>query len=190
MAILASGGGSNAQALLEAMAAPGFPAQAVLVFSNRPGAGALGRAAAYGVPVEARDHRAYPTREAFDAEVLGVLRAAGAELLCLAGYTRILTPAFVRAYAGRTLNIHPSLLPKFGGPGMHGLKVHEAVLRAGERESGATVHWVTEEVDAGSVVAQARVPVLPGDDAASLAARVLEAEHALYPRALRAVCEA
>jgi len=189
IAILASGGGSNAEALMKAMQAPDFPAEAVLVFSNVPGAGVLQKAAAYGVTAKVLHHKAYPDREAFDQAVLAVLAGARPDYLCLAGYLRILTPGFVRAYAGRILNIHPALLPKFGGPGMHGHHVHEAVLAAGERESGATVHFVDEGVDSGPIVLQQRVPVLEGDTVEHLAARVLEAEHLAYPRALEVLCK-
>lgn len=188
IALLASGGGSNAEALLKAMQDPAFPAEAVLVFSNRPGAGVLEKAARYGVPAVIRDHKDYPDREAFDAELLKVLAAARPDFLVLAGYLRILTPGFVRAYPHRILNVHPSLLPKFGGPGMHGHHVHEAVLAAGETESGATVHWVDEGVDSGGIVLQQKVPVLPGDSPESLAARVLTAEHQVYAAALKKVC--
>jgi phosphoribosylglycinamide formyltransferase-1 len=185
IAILASGGGSNAEALLKAMQDPAYPAQCVLVFSNKPGAGVLEKAARYGVPSAVLDHKAYPSREAFDAAVLAELAKASPDLLCLCGYLRILTPAFVRAYAGRILNIHPSLLPRHGGPGMHGRHVHQAVLAAGDAESGATVHYVDEGVDSGAVILQRRVPVLPGDTPESLAARVLAAEHQVYPEALK-----
>jgi phosphoribosylglycinamide formyltransferase-1 len=188
IAILASGSGSNAEALLRAMQDPAYPAKAVLVFSNRPGAGVLEKAARYGVPAELRDHKDYGSREAFDAEVLKVLAAAKPDYICLAGYLRIITPAFVQAYPQRILNIHPALLPKFGGPGMHGHHVHEAVLAARETESGATVHWVDEGVDSGGIVMQARVPVLTGDTVESLAARVLGAEHQVYAKALKKLC--
>lgn len=188
IAILASGGGSNAEALLRAMQDPAYPAEAVLVFSNRPGAGVLEKAARYGVPAEVRDHKAYASREAFDAELLKVVSAARPDFVCLAGYLRIITPAFVRAFPQRILNIHPALLPKFGGPGMHGHHVHEAVLAAKEAESGATVHWVDEGVDSGGIILQQKVPVLPSDSAESLAARVLGAEHQVYAAALKKVC--
>lgn len=188
VAILASGGGSNAEALLKAMQDPAYPAECVLVFSNKPGAGVLDKAARYGVPSAVLDHKAYPSREAFDAAVLAELAKAAPDLLCLCGYLRILTPAFIQAYAGRILNIHPSLLPRHGGPGMHGHHVHEAVLAAGDKESGATVHWVTEVVDGGAVVLQQAVPVLPGDTPESLAARVLAAEHQVYATALKKAC--
>jgi phosphoribosylglycinamide formyltransferase-1 len=186
--LLASGGGSNAEALLRSFEAPDAPAEAVLVFSNVEGAGVLAKAAAHGVPSAVLSHQAYPSREAYDAAVLALLAPYRADYLCLAGYLRILTPAFVRAYPQRILNVHPSLLPKFGGPGMHGHHVHEAVLAAGESESGATVHFVDEGVDSGRIILQQAVPVLPGDTPASLAARVLGAEHQAYPAALRKVC--
>lgn len=188
VALLASGGGSNAEALLKAMQAPDYPAQAVLVFSNKPGAGVLEKAARYGVPSAVLDHKAYASREDFDAAVLAELAKAKPDLLCLCGYLRILTPAFIQAYRGRILNIHPSLLPRHGGPGMHGHHVHEAVLAAGDKESGASVHWVTEVVDGGAVVLQQSVPVLPGDTPESLAARVLAAEHQVYAAALKKAC--
>ncbi|HTB34362.1 MAG TPA: phosphoribosylglycinamide formyltransferase [bacterium] len=188
IAILASGGGSNAAALMQAMREPDFPAEAVLVFSNVPGAGVLQKAKDFGVPTWAFSHKAFAGREAFDQAVLKVLADAQPDYLCLAGYLRILSPAFVRAYAGRILNIHPALLPKFGGPGMHGHHVHEAVLAAGEKESGATVHFVDEGVDSGAIVLQRRVPVLAGDTAGALAARVLGAEHQVYVEALKKLC--
>ncbi|HTB34382.1 MAG TPA: phosphoribosylglycinamide formyltransferase [bacterium] len=188
IAILASGGGSNAAALMKAMQDPGFPAEAVMVFSNVPGAGVLQKAKDFGVPTWAFSHKAFAGREAFDQAVLELLAEAKPDYVCLAGYLRILTPAFVRAYAGRILNIHPALLPKFGGPGMHGHHVHEAVLAAGEKESGATVHFVDEGVDSGAIVLQQKVPVLAGDTAESLAARVLGAEHQVYAAALKQLC--
>jgi phosphoribosylglycinamide formyltransferase-1 len=188
IAILASGGGSNAAALMKAMQAPDFPAEAVLVFSNVPGAGVLQKAKEVGVPTWAFSHKAFAGREAFDQAVLEVLAEAKPDYVCLAGYLRILSPAFVRAYAGRILNIHPALLPKFGGEGMHGHHVHEAVLAAGETESGATVHFVDEGVDSGAIVLQQKVPVLAGDTPESLAARVLAAEHQVYAAALKKLC--
>jgi phosphoribosylglycinamide formyltransferase 1 len=188
VALLASGGGSNVEALLTAMKDPAFPAEAVLVFSNRPGAGVLERAKKFGVRTEMRDHKAYPSREAFDAEVIRLVKEVRADYLCLGGYTRIVSPEFARAFRGRILSVHPSLLPKFGGPGMYGIHVHEAALAAGATESGATIHWVDEGVDTGGILLQKSVPVLPGDTPATLAARVLEAEHAIFPEALRKVC--
>jgi phosphoribosylglycinamide formyltransferase-1 len=190
VAFLASGGGSNLQALLDAMRAEDYPAQPVLVFSDKAEARALQRARAAGVRAEHLDPRAYTTREAFDAALVALLQPSQPDLICLAGYMRILTPAFFNAFMGRIINIHPALLPAFGGPGMYGHHVHEAVLKAGAKESGATVHWVVPEVDAGPVILQARVPVLSGDTPASLAARVLEQEHQIYPEAVKRVCSA
>ena len=188
VAILASGGGSNLQALLDAMKDPAYPAQAVLVFSDKAGAGALKRAEAAGVPTAHLDPKDFPGREAFDQAVAGLIREVGADLVCFAGYLRIITKALVQPFAGRILNVHPALLPDFGGPGMYGIHVHEAVIRSGVKKSGATVHWVTEGVDAGPILMQEEIPVLPGDDPESLAARVLELEHRLYPKALEKAC--
>jgi formyltetrahydrofolate-dependent phosphoribosylglycinamide formyltransferase len=188
IAILASGSGSNAEALLRAMQAPGYPAQPVLVLTNRPGAGVLAKAARFEVPSVTVDHKAYASREAFDKAVVAALKAAAPDLICLAGYMRILTPVFLNAFGGKTLNIHPALLPKHGGPGMYGHHVHEAVVAADDKESGATVHWVTQEVDGGAIILQERVPLAPGDDARAVAAKVLAAEHRVYPEALRRVC--
>lgn len=188
VALLASGGGSNVEALLAAMREPSYPAEAVLIFSNRPDAGVLKRAAGYSVPVQMRDHKAYAGRREFDAEVIRLVRESKADYLCLGGYMRILSPEFIQAFQGRILNVHPSLLPKFGGPGMFGRHVHEAVLAAGEKESGATIHWVDEGVDSGAIMLQKSVPVLPGDTPESLGARVLGVEHVIFPEALRRVC--
>ncbi|MES2201205.1 MAG: phosphoribosylglycinamide formyltransferase [candidate division FCPU426 bacterium] len=190
VAFLASGGGSNLQALLNAMREKDFPALPVLLVSNKKEAFALERGRNAGLRCEFVDPKLYPSREDYDAQVLALLRDCRIDLVCLAGYMRILSPLLVRAYAGRILNIHPALLPKFGGEGMFGHHVHQAVLDAKETESGASVHFVDEGVDSGVVVAQARVPVLKGDSVETLAKRVLEAEHLLYPQALRKVCEA
>jgi phosphoribosylglycinamide formyltransferase-1 len=189
VAILASGSGSNLQVLLDAMAAPDYPAEPVLVFSNKAGALALERGRARGVRSVFVNPAAYDSKDGYDARLLELLKEVGAELICLAGYMRILTPRLVQAFHGRILNIHPSLLPKFGGPGMYGQRVHEAVLAAGEKVSGATVHIVDEGVDSGTILLQGQVEVRPGDDVKSLAARVLEQEHRIYPQALRKVCE-
>jgi phosphoribosylglycinamide formyltransferase-1 len=188
IALLASGGGSNAEALMQAMRAGEIDAEPVLLFSNVAGAGALEKAARQGVPTAVLPHQGFASREAFDAAVLGLLAPYRADYLCLAGYLRILTPGFVQAYAGRILNIHPSLLPDFGGPGMHGHHVHQAVLAAGVAASGASVHLVDAGVDTGSIVLQQSVPVLPGDSPASLAARVLGIEHQVYVAALKKLC--
>jgi phosphoribosylglycinamide formyltransferase-1 len=189
IAVLASGGGSNLQSLLDAQDRGFFDGRIVMVFSNVDGCGALLRAEAGGVERVCLPSRGFVgTREEYDARTLSVLEGAGVDLVCLAGYMRILTPALVRAFRGRMLNIHPALLPKFGGPGFYGHHVHEAVLKAGEKESGATVHFVVEETDAGPILLQGRVPVLPGDTPGTLAARVLEVEHRIYPEAVRWVC--
>lgn len=183
VAVLISGRGSNLAALLAAARAPGYPAAIALVLSNRPEAAGLALAAAAGVEARAIDHRPFGAdRAAHEAAIDTALREAGIELVCLAGYLRRLTPFLVRAWAGRMLNIHPSLLPAFPG-----LDTHARALAAGVKLHGCTVHLVTEGVDEGPILAQAAVPVLPGDTEASLAARVLAQEHALYPMVLAAL---
>ena len=180
VAILISGGGSNMLALLRDMAEGGY-AQPVLVASNDPTAKGLEKAAALGVPTAAVDHRPFGRdREAFEAALAEKIDATQPDILCLAGFMRILTPGFIRRYEGRMLNIHPSLLPKY--PGLH---THARALAAGDAEAGCTVHEVTAELDAGPLLGQARVPVFPGDTEDTLAARVLTQEHRLYPAVLR-----
>ncbi|MDS9468047.1 phosphoribosylglycinamide formyltransferase [Paracoccus sp. MBLB3053] len=180
VAILISGGGSNMIKLVESMTGE-HAGRAVVVGSNDPDAGGLAKAAAMGVPTFAVDHRAYKgDRAAFEAALLEPLLAAEPEILCLAGFMRILTPEFVSRFEGRMLNIHPSLLPKY--PGLH---THQRAIEAGDAEAGASVHLVTPELDAGPILGQARVPVLPDDTAETLAARVLVQEHRLYPEVLR-----
>ncbi|MDP3264149.1 MAG: phosphoribosylglycinamide formyltransferase [Tabrizicola sp.] len=180
VAILISGGGSNMLALVRDMVGD-HPARPILVASNDPEASGLARAAALGMPVAAVDHRPFgKDRAAFEAALLAPLLAAEPDIICLAGFMRVLTPGFVQRFAGRMLNIHPSLLPKY--PGLH---THARALAAGDTEAGCTVHEVTADLDAGPILGQARVPVLPGDDEASLAARVLAQEHRLYPAVLR-----
>jgi len=182
-AVLISGRGSNMVALIEAARAVDYPARIALVLSNLPNAGGLARAEAAGIPVATVDHRAFgKDREAFERAVDNTLRQSGVELVALAGFMRVLTPWFIGRWQGRLINIHPSLLPAFPG-----LNTHARALEAGVAEHGCTVHLVTSELDAGPTIAQARVPVLPGDDAATLAARVLEQEHRIYPQALAAV---
>ena len=157
------------------------PARPVLVASNDPAAAGLARAAALGVPTAAVDHRAYQgDRAAFEAALLEPLLDARPDILCLAGFMRILTPAFIDRFEGRIINIHPSLLPKY--PGLH---THARAIRAGDAEAGATVHEVTSDLDSGPILGQARVPVEPGDTPDTLAARVLDREHQLYPLVLR-----
>lgn len=174
VAVAVSGRGSNLQALLRALG-PDAPARVVLVLSNRADAGGLQHAAAYGVPAEVLGD---PSDA---ADWLARLERHETDLLVLAGYLKLVPPGVIARYRGRILNVHPALLPGFGGRGMYGRRVHEAVLRSGARESGATVHLVDEEYDRGAILAQARVPVLPDDDPDRLAARVLEAEHRLLP---------
>lgn len=181
--VLISGRGSNLQALIDAGRRSELGGEIAVVFSNVETAPGLERARRAGIPVAFRDHRGR-SREAFDAEVVGILRAHGVELVCLAGYMRLLSPAFVQAFPGRVLNVHPALLPAF--PGLH---AQRQALAHGVKVAGATVHVVTDELDAGPILAQEAVSVLEGDDEASLAARILEAEHRIYPRAVRAMLE-
>lgn len=180
VAILISGGGSNMVSLVASMVGD-HPGRAVLVLANDPAAKGLQRAADMGVPVAAVDHRPFgKDRSGFEAAVLDPLLAAKPDVICLAGFMRILTPEFIRRFEGRMLNIHPSLLPKY--PGLH---THQRALDAGDAEAGCSVHEVTAELDAGPILGQAQVPVLPGDTADTLSARVLVQEHALYPAVLR-----
>ena len=182
--VLISGRGSNMGALVEAAAAPGYPAVIALVISNRPAAPGLERAGAAGIETLVIDHKGFASREAFDDAVHAALVAANIELVALAGYMRIQSAGFVDRWIGRQLNIHPSLLPAFKG-----LHPHKQALDAGVRIAGATVHFVSHELDGGPIVAQAAVRVLDGDTVASLEARILEAEHRLYPHALRLVSD-
>ena len=182
VAVLASGRGSNLAALLDASAHDDFPASVGLVLSNQPHAAVLDRARIAGVAARGIDHRPFGRdRAAHEAAMDAVLAEHGTELVCLAGYMRLLTPWFVERWAGRMLNIHPSLLPAF--PGLH---THERAIAAGCRLHGCTVHLVTAVMDEGPILAQAAVPVLPGDTADTLAVRVLAQEHRLYPAALAA----
>lgn len=182
VAILISGRGSNMSALIEAAMASDYPAEIVGVFSNRPDAAGLETAAAAGIPTAARSHRDFPAREAFDDHVQSVLDGWGAEIVCLAGFMRILSVPFARRWTGRMLNVHPSLLPRHKG-----LYPQQQALDAGDRESGCTVHWVIPELDDGPAILQRKVPVLPGDTTDSLAARILVEEHRAYPEALAMV---
>jgi phosphoribosylglycinamide formyltransferase-1 len=181
--VLASGRGSNLQALLDAERRGELGGEVVVVFSNLEAAAALDRARRAGVPAVFRDHRGR-RREEFDQEVVEVLRAHRVGLVCLAGYMRLLSPVFVRAFPGRILNVHPALLPAF--PGLHAQR--QALLH-GVKVSGATVHLVDEGLDSGPIVAQEAVPVRATDTEDALAARILEAEHRIYPRAVRAMLE-
>ncbi len=181
-AILISGRGSNMRSLVEAAEAPDYPAEIVGVFSNRADAAGLQFAADRGIPTAVRPQRDFATRDTFDAALDAVLEGWGAEIVCLAGFMRILGDGFAEKWRGRMLNIHPSLLPAFKG-----LHPHEQALAAGVAEHGCTVHWVIPALDDGPAILQAKVPVLPGDTADALAARVLVEEHRLYPQALAMV---
>jgi phosphoribosylglycinamide formyltransferase-1 len=184
IAVLISGRGSNLQALIDACAARDFPAEIRLVLANRGDAPGLARAARAGIATQVISHRDYATRDAFDAALDAALQGAEIELVCLAGFMRLLGEAFVEHWRDRLINIHPSLLPAF-----RGLDTHERALAAGVRFTGCTVHFVRTAVDDGPIIVQAAVPVLPDDNSAALAARVLEAEHRAYPLALRLIAE-
>lgn len=184
IAVLISGRGSNLQALIEATAQADYPAEIALVISNTPDAKGLDRAEAAGIPTQVVDHALFASRPGFEAAINEALTEAGAELVCLAGFMRVLTADFVEGWHDRLINIHPSLLPAFPG-----LDTHAAALGAGVKFTGATVHFVRAAVDAGPIIGQAVVPVQPDDDADSLGARVLAAEHALYPHCLRLVAD-
>lgn len=184
VAILISGRGSNMVSLLDAMDDGRVRAHPVLVLSNRPDAAGLRTAGARGVRTLGLDHKGYDSRDSFEEAMHEALVSAGADWVCLAGFMRILTPGFIRKWEARMLNIHPSLLPKY--PGLH---THRRALEAGDLVHGASVHMVTEDLDAGPVLGRAEVPVLDGDTEDSLAARVLEQEHQLYPACLAKVLE-
>ena len=184
IAVLISGGGSNLQALIDACAAGEIDGELALVLSNRPGVTGLERASAASIESAVIDHREYPGRESFDAELVAALARCQPDLVILAGFMRILTPVFIAPYRGRLLNIHPSLLPRYPG-----LNTHQRALDAGDRWTGATVHFVTEELDGGPPVVFARVPIEPGDTAESLAVRVRRREHRIYPLAASWFCD-
>lgn len=180
VAILISGGGSNMVSLVESMTGD-HPARACLVLSNIAGAGGLAKAQALGVETAVVEHKPFAgDRDAFEAALIERIDAAAPDAICLAGFMRILTPRFINHYAGRMLNIHPSLLPKYKG-----LHTHARAIEAGDHEAGCSVHEVTAELDGGPILGQARVPIEPGDTPDSLAARVLPMEHKLYPAVLR-----
>jgi phosphoribosylglycinamide formyltransferase-1 len=182
--VLISGRGSNLRAIVEACAAERWPARISAVISNRADAAGLVWARTRGIETVVVEHRAYAERDEFDAELARVIDRYTPDLVALAGFMRVLGAAFVRRYEGRLLNVHPSLLPAFPG-----LQTHRRAIEAGCRISGATVHFVTADVDHGPIVEQAEVPVLPGDTPDTLAARVLEVEHRIYPQALRRIVE-
>lgn len=187
LGFLASHGGTNLQAILDAIDAGRLPAVPCVVISNNSDATALTRAASRGIPARHLSGKTHSSEGALDEAILEALQANRADLVVLAGYMKKLGPRTLAAYANRVLNIHPALLPKFGGQGMYGMRVHRAVIAAGEKESGATVHLVTNEYDEGPTLAQARVKVLPGDSPERLQMRVLEQEHLLYPDVLRRI---
>ena len=180
LVILISGRGSNMEAIVRACAHEAWPARIAAVIANRPDAAGLAFAASHGIATAVVDHRQYSDRAAFDAALAQVIDGYRPDLVVLAGFMRVLTDGFVEHYSGRMLNIHPSLLPSFPG-----LKTHQQALDAGCRVHGATVHFVTPTLDHGPIVLQSAVPVRAGDDAAALAARILETEHVIYPRAVR-----
>ncbi|WP_210188787.1 phosphoribosylglycinamide formyltransferase [Hyphomicrobium sp. CS1BSMeth3] len=180
--VLISGRGSNMMALVEAARAPDYPAEIVCVVSNRPGAAGLAWAREQGLAAHAVDHKAYATREAFEDALHAVLMAEGVELIACAGFMRLMTAGFVARWAGRMINIHPSLLPLYPG-----LNTHARALADGVRIVGCTVHHVVAEMDAGPIIAQGAVPVIDGDTPAALADRILSVEHVIYPQALALV---
>lgn len=185
VAVLISGSGSNLQALIDACNAPDYPAQITLVLSNKPDAFGLTRAQNAGIATCVIAHKDFSSREAFDKTMHAALMAARIDIICLAGFMRVLSPWFVEKWQGKMINIHPSLLPKYKG-----LHTHQRALEAGDKEAGCTVHWVSADVDEGEIILQARVPILPGDSAETLAARVLGQEHIIYPQALRNIAQA
>jgi len=180
LVILISGRGSNMEAIVSACSHEGWPAQVAAVIANRPDAAGLEFAASHGIATAVVDHRQFPDRESFDAALARQIDAFTPDLVVLAGFMRVLTSGFVDHYAARMLNVHPSLLPSFAG-----LKTHQQALDAGVRLHGASVHFVTSQLDHGPIVIQSAVPVQDGDDAAALAERVLATEHVIYPRAVR-----
>ncbi|MDA1095356.1 MAG: phosphoribosylglycinamide formyltransferase [Acidobacteria bacterium] len=182
LGVLISWRGSNLKAIIDAIADGGLDARIAVVISNRADAPGLGHARDAGIETLVLSHRSYPLRESYDAALVAELRARDVGLVCLAGFMRLLSPVFIDAYPHRILNIHPSLLPSFPG-----LRPQQQAIDAGATESGATVHFVNNDLDAGPVVAQRAVPVLPGDTEETLTARILQVEHALYPDAIAAV---
>lgn len=186
VAVLVSGHGrgSNFQAIVDACSRDGFPAQVAALVSLNAEAGAVERARNHNIPVEIIDPKPFNSPEELDAEIVRRLKQCAVGLVCNASYMRLLTPVLIREYPNRIMNIHPALLPAFGGKGMYGRRVHEAVIASGAKVSGATVHYVDEEYDHGPIVVQRTVPVEDDDTPESLAARVLTVEHEIYPRAI------
>lgn len=184
LAVLISGRGSNLQSLIDACADPDFPARIAVVLSNKAEAYGLERARQAGLPALVVSHKEFDSREAFEQAMIDALSPYPVDLVCQAGFMRILTPLFIAHFNGRLINIHPSLLPKFKG-----LHTHERAIEAGELQSGCTIHYVSEGVDEGEIILQRSVPVLAGDTADSLAARVLEQEHIAYPEAIKLLAQ-
>lgn len=182
--VLASGSGSNFQALVDALNVPGTPAEVVVLICNVPTAKALERARAAGIAAVLMDHSRWPSRDAYDSAVAGELARHGVDLVCLAGYLRLVTTTFLRRFAGKVINLHPALLPSF--PGLHAIR---QALAAGVKVTGCTVHYVDEGTDTGPIIAQAAVPVLPTDDETSLGERIHAEEHRLFPAVVKAVAE-
>lgn len=182
--VLASGGGTNLQSIIDSCERGEIDGDVVVVISNIPEAFALERARKHGIPAFCFPHKGV-TREQHEADIISCLEQHKVDLVCLAGYLRVLTPVLINKYAGRLMNTHPALLPSFGGKGMHGLHVHQAVLDYGCKVSGCTIHFVTLDVDGGPIILQKAVPVQEGDTPESLQERVLKEEHRLYPRAVQ-----
>lgn len=187
LAVFVSGGGSNLQAIIDACAQDDFPAHIQIVIANNPDAYGIERAKRAGLNTAVINHREFGSREKFENALQNELSNYTIDLICLAGFMRILTPSFITRWDNKIINTHPSLLPKFGGEGMYGHHVHEAVLAAGESESGSTIHYVIPEVDKGKIVLQKRVPVKENDTADTLAERVLAQEHLAYPEAIEKI---
>lgn len=189
LAVLISGSGSNLQALIDACAQEDYPADIKIVIANRPDAYGLERAKAAGIKAICIDHKNYTNRIEFEKEIQKELTKQEIDLICLAGFMRILTAEFIAQWPNKIINTHPALLPKFGGEGMFGENVHRAVLEAGEQESGASIHYVIPAVDQGELILQKTVPVLDGDTVDTLSARVIAQEHIAYPEAVRLIAE-
>jgi len=189
LAVFISGSGTNLQSIMDRCADGTIPGEVVLVISNKTDAKGLLRAQKAGINTVVHRRKKFPDGNAADEHLLQLLINHEIDIIALAGYLKMIPPAIIRRYRGRVLNIHPALLPKYGGKGMYGHYVHEAVLASGDTESGVTIHLVDEIYDHGKIVAQEKVPVLPGDTPDDLAARVLAVEHQLYPRVLKKMCE-
>lgn len=187
LAVLISGSGSNLQAIIDACRDENFPAEIKVVISSTPDAYGLERAKKAGIPTLGLNYKAFETRESFEAIIQNELGNYHIDLVCLAGFMRVLTPSFIAKWSHKIINTHPSLLPKFGGTGMYGMHVHKAVIKAGENVSGSTIHYVIPDVDKGEVILQKEVSVHSDDTPETLAAKVIEQEHSAYPEAIKAI---